>query len=122
MAEPVALKYRAFISYSHTDTNWARWLHRALEGFRIDKDLVGRETATGAIPKALRPIFRDRDDFTAGHTLSDQTLAALDASHALIVICSSASVKSRYVNEEVRLFKSRHPVLSENSIRPGFAS
>ena len=89
MAEPVALKYRAFISYSHADTNWAKWLHRALEGFRIDKDLIGRETATGAIPKALRPIFRDRDEFIAGQTLSDQTLAALDASHALIAVCSS---------------------------------
>ena len=100
MAEPIGLKYRAFISYSHTDTSWAKWLHRELEGFRIDKDLVGRETATGAIPKTLRPIFRDRDDFTAGHTLSEQTLAALDASHALIVICSPASAKSHYVNEE----------------------
>jgi hypothetical protein len=38
MAEPVPLKYRAFISYSHADTNWAKWLHRALEGFTIDKD------------------------------------------------------------------------------------
>ena len=109
MAEPVALKYRAFISYSHADTNWAKWLHRALEGFRIDKDLVARETATGAIPKALRPIFRDRDEFTAGHILSDQTLAALDASHALIAVCSPSAAKSPYVNEEIRLFKSRHP-------------
>jgi len=109
MAETVAYKYRAFISYSHADTSWAKWLHRGLEGFRIDKDLVGRKTATGAIPKSLRPIFRDRDDFTAGHTLTDQTLAALDASHALIVICSPASAKSAYVTEEIRLFKSRHP-------------
>ncbi len=109
MTEPVAFKYRAFISYSHADTAWAKWLHRALESFTIDKDLVGRETATGTIPKALRPIFRDRDDFTAGHTLSDQTLAALDASAALIVICSPAAAKSHYVNEEIRLFKSRHP-------------
>ena len=52
MAEPIGLKYRAFISYSHTDTSWAKWLHGKLEGFPIDKDLVGRETATGAIPKA----------------------------------------------------------------------
>ena len=74
MTEPIAFKYRAFISYSHADTSWAKWLHRALEIFRIDKDLVGRETATGTIPKSLRPIFRDRDDFTAGHTLTDQTL------------------------------------------------
>ena len=109
MAKPLELKYRAFISYSHADTNWAKWLHRALETFIIDKDLVGRETATGPIPKALRPVFRDRDEFTAGHVLTGQTLAALDASHALILICSSASAKSHYVNEEVRLFKSRHP-------------
>lgn len=109
MADSIAFKYRAFISYSHAETNWAKWLHRALESFRLDKDLVGRETATGTIPEALRPIFRDRDDFTAGHTLTEQTLAALDASHALIVICSPASAKSHYVNEEIRLFKLRHP-------------
>jgi tetratricopeptide (TPR) repeat protein len=109
MAEPVGFKYRAFISYSHADASWAKWLHRALESFTIDKDLVGRETANGPVPKALRPIFRDRDEFTAGHSLNEQTLAALDASHALIVICSPAAAKSRYVTEEVRLFKSRHP-------------
>jgi hypothetical protein len=40
MADLVAYKYRAFISYSHADTGWAKWLHRGLEGFRIDKDLV----------------------------------------------------------------------------------
>lgn len=109
MAEPVALKYRAFISYSHANASWAKYLHRALEGFRIDKDLVGRETAIGPVPKSLRPIFRDRDDFTAGHTLTGQTLAALDASHALIVVCSPSAAKSQYVTEEIRLFKSRHP-------------
>jgi formylglycine-generating enzyme required for sulfatase activity len=109
MAEPVVLKYRGFISYSHADTSWAKWLHRALEGFTIDKDLAGRATATGSIPKTLRPIFRDRDEFTAGHTIPEQILAALDASHALIVICSPAAAKSRDVNEEIRLFKSRHP-------------
>ena len=108
MAGTVAYKYRAFISYSHSDTSWARWLHRGLERFSIDRDLVGRETATGTIPKSLRPIFRDRDGFTAGHALTDQTLAALDASHTLIVICSPAAAKSRYVGEEIRLFKSRH--------------
>ena len=115
MAEPTALKYRAFISYSHADTAWAKWLHRALESFRIDKDSVGPETASSTIPSALRPIFRDRDDFTAGHTLTDQTLAALDASRALIVICSPAAAKSHYVNEEIRLFKARH---SERFIIP----
>jgi tetratricopeptide (TPR) repeat protein len=109
MAEPIPFKYRAFLSYSHADTRLARRLHRRLEAFRIDKDLIGRPTAHGAVPATLRPIFRDRDDFTAGHTLTDQTIAALDASAALIVLCSPASAKSHYVNEEIRLFKARHP-------------
>jgi len=25
------IKYRAFLSYSHRDTAWAKWLHKALE-------------------------------------------------------------------------------------------
>jgi hypothetical protein len=33
------------------------------------------------VPKMLRPIFRDREDFSAGHSLTEQTLAALEASH-----------------------------------------
>jgi tetratricopeptide (TPR) repeat protein len=109
MADPVAFKYRAFISYSHVDTSWAKWLQSKLESFLIDKDLVGRGTSRGTIPKTLRPIFRDRDDFIAGDTLAEQTVEALAASQALIVICSPASAKSRYVNEEIRLFKLRHP-------------
>jgi len=101
-------KYRAFLSYSHADTRWARWLHRRLEGFRL-RELAGRQGLRGAVPPGLAPIFRDREEFTAGHSLSDQTLSALDASEALIVLCSPAAAVSRYVNEEIRLFKSRLP-------------
>jgi TIR domain-containing protein len=115
VTEPAVLKYRAFLSYSHKDTYWAKWLHGRLEGFRIDKELAGRETPIGNVPKTLRPIFRDREDFTAGHTLTEQTLAALETSSALIVLCSPASAKSRYVNEEIRLFKSR---FSERPVIP----
>jgi hypothetical protein len=95
MTAPVEFRYRAFISYSHADAKWANWLHGRLEGYRIDRDLIGRQTAMGLIPKTLRPIFRDREDFTAGHSLSEQTLAALDDSAALIVFCSPDAAKSR---------------------------
>jgi hypothetical protein len=103
--EMPTLKYRAFLSYSHHDTAWAKWLHRALEAYRIDKDLVGRETAHGLVPKTLRPIFRDREDFPAGYSLTGQTLAALQASEFLIVLCSPNAAQSEYVNEEIRCFK-----------------
>ena len=34
-----------------------------------------------------------------------QTLAALEASHSLIVLCSPDAARSKYVNEEIRHFK-----------------
>ena len=105
MAEVTHFKYRAFLSYSHSDMAWAKWLHAALEKYRIDRDLIGRETPVGIVPKSLRPIFRDREDFSAGHSLTDQTAAALEASQFLIVICSPDAARSEYVNEEVRRFK-----------------
>ena len=108
MATPEPCKYRAFLSYSHRDTAAAKRLHGRLEGFRIDKDPVGRETPMGPIPKHLRPIFRDRHDFDAGGTLAAQTIAALDSSAALILVASPAAATSKLVNEEIRLYASRH--------------
>ena len=108
MTDSIDFKYRAFISYSHADAPLAKWLRLHLEGFSL-RGLAGRETALGPVPKSLRPIFRDREDFGAGVTLNGQTIAALDASAALIVLCSPASARSRYVNEIIRLFKHRHP-------------
>lgn len=109
MTQPSSLKYRAFLSYSHRDTRWARSIHRKLEAFPLGKDLLGRETPSGPVPQSIKPIFRDRDEFAAGHTLKEQTLAALESSAALIVVCSPAAAQSRYVNEEVRLFRFHHP-------------
>src|SRR5262245_58163631 len=65
--------------------------------------------AAGPVPKKIRPIFRDREDFVGGRTLTDATIVALDASAALIVLCSPVAAGRRAVNEEVRLFRSRHP-------------
>ena len=76
MTDPAAIRYRAFLSYSHRDAAWSKWLHRELERFRIDRDLVGRETSAGPVPKTLRPIFRDREDFPGGPGLSDATTAS----------------------------------------------
>jgi anti-sigma regulatory factor (Ser/Thr protein kinase) len=57
----------------------------------------------------LRPIFRDREDFSGGPRLPDPTITALHASAALLVLCSTASARRPAVNEVVRLFRSRHP-------------
>ena len=59
----------------------------------------------GPVPRSLRPVFRDRADFSAG-PLQAQTIEALKNSQFLIVIASPHSAASDYVNEEIRLFKS----------------
>ncbi len=106
MAEYTALKYRVFLSYSHRDAAWGRWLRAALEGYRIDEDLVGRPTPAGPVPTTLRPIFGGRESFSVGASLAEQTSTALRASQFLIVLCSPHAAKSRHVNEEIRRFRS----------------
>ena len=118
MSNVAHFKYRAFLSYSHLDKSWAKWLHAALENYRIDRDLIGRETPIGPVPQSLRPIFRDREEFSAGHSLTKQTLAALGTSQSLIVLCSAAAAQSHYVNEEVRHFKAK---TSYRCTEPGWA-
>jgi len=63
--------YRAFLSYSRNDAKFASTLHADLESWRIDRDLVGRETPLGPVPKTLRPIFREEELLTVARiTLS----------------------------------------------------
>ena len=98
-------KYRAFISYSHANEAWARWLHRSLESYRVPKRLIGRETAFGPVPERVAPIFRDRDELATATDLGETLTRALRESAFQLVICSTAAAKSRWVNEEILAFK-----------------
>ena len=100
-----SFKYRAFISYSHSDEKWARWLHRSLETYRLPKHLVGRVTEFGPVPARFSPVFRDRDELATATDLGATLTAALEQSACLIVIGSPSAAKSRWVNEEIRAFK-----------------
>jgi len=42
-----------------------RMLHKSLESYHVPRQLVGRETKCGRIPRRLIPIFRDRDECRA---------------------------------------------------------
>ena len=98
-------KYWAFISYSHADEEWAKWLHKSIETYRVPRKIVGRETANGTIPKRLFPIFRDRDELPGASDLGGRLQDALKRSRSLIVICSPKSAVSKWVNEEVKTYK-----------------
>jgi hypothetical protein len=102
---PRAFKYRAFLSYSHEDRRWARWLMRRLERYRVPRRLVGTEGAHGPLPRSLAPVFRDREELPSGADLGSHVSAALEQSEAMILIASPAAARSHWVNEEVRRFR-----------------
>ena len=106
---PDTFKYRAFLSYSPVDSGVARRVRGRLERFRVDRELVGCPTRVGPVPETLRPIFSDRHDFFASPSLGSATVAALADSAALIILASPHSVRSRYVDKQIKFFKLRHP-------------
>ncbi len=99
-------KYRAFITYAHKDEERARWLRKKLESFRVPKHLIGTDGDYGEVPARLYPIFRDRDELAGAAQLGPLIEQALTDSSHLIVLCSPHAVRSRWVNEEIRMFKS----------------
>ncbi len=97
-------KYKAYVSYSHRDSRWATWLHRALESYRIPRKLVGTKAGSGEVPARIRPVFRDRDDLSSASDLGHTVQHALSDSENMIVVCSPDAVASHWVNEEIRQF------------------
>lgn len=111
-------KYKAFISYRHQpfDKAVATKLRRQLESYR-PPGKIGRDFSKWM-------LFRDQDELTTGHNLSDKIKGKLEESEYLIVICSRKLKESRWCREEIRYFKSIHggstrnilPVLIEGSM------
>ena len=98
-------RYAAFISYSHADARWAAWLQKQLESFRVPRRLVGTAGEHGPVPSRLAPVFRDREELASANDLGGRIAQALEASDALLVICSPAAARTRWVNEEIRSFR-----------------
>jgi len=99
------MRYTAFLSYSHADARWAQWLHRRLETYRVPSRLVGTAGPDGPIGPRLGTIFRDRDELPTSGDLSATIREALSDSAALIVVCSPAAARSRWVGSEVQAFQ-----------------
>lgn len=92
-------KYYAFISYSHQDEEWAKWLQHEFEHYHLPTTLNGLPN----LPEKFRPIFRDVDELSGGE-LKPQISYALMSSANLVILCSPNSAKSKYVNDEILEF------------------
>ena len=93
--------YYAFISYSTTDSKWAKWLQLKLSYYPIPTSIKKSKID---VPSKIKPVFIYEYDL-AGNQLHKAIQRELEASKYLIVICSPNAAKSKYVNGEVETFK-----------------
>ena len=92
-------RYKAFISYSHRDSKFAKYLHKKLENYSFSGSGFKGNT------KPLFPIFLDESELKAGLTLSDAIQDAIKSSEYLIVICSKNSMLSKWVKAELSFMR-----------------
>jgi tetratricopeptide (TPR) repeat protein len=95
-------RYIAYISYHHGDRAVARWLHRAIETYRVPRKMLAK---LGLDKGRLKPVFLDREELSSSSNLAESLRNALDGSEFLIVVCSPAAAASRWVNEEIKVFR-----------------
>jgi WD40 repeat protein len=97
-------RFRAFISYSQRDKSFAKRLQRWLENYQVPVGgLVDLET--GPIPKKLGRFFRDEEEMAATSDIAGMVRGAIEDSQSLIVVCSTNSAKSSWVNAEIEHFR-----------------
>ena len=97
--------YNAFISYKHADLDnkIAAEIVRGLEHYHIPKKI---QKSTGI--KKIDRIFRDKDELPITNDLNDTISEALKNADYLIVICSTNTCKSTWVEKEIETFLQNH--------------
>ena len=95
----IATKRYAFISYNQKDQEMAKWLQAKLESYKLPTEIHNEFENS----RYLRPVFRDKTDLNAG-ILSEELKKHLISSKYLVVVCSPNSAKSKWVNDEVKVF------------------
>ena len=101
-------EYFAFISYSRRDKKIANWLHARLEDYKYPHNMVN-ENQRPSHEKYLRPIFLDTKDMQVEERpFTERIKDALKHSRFLILICSSNSAKSAFIEKEVNYFLEHH--------------
>lgn len=103
--EQQEFQYFAFISYSHKDMKWARWLQKELESYKLPSKLQENNSERNKkTQKPIQPVFRDETSINPGKSVDDALKSELEKSKYLVVICSPASSASSWVDREVERF------------------
>ena len=92
----------AFISYKREDEEWAKWLQKKLEHYKLPTE-IRKQNPDLEFAKNPRHVFKDTTDLSGG-VLAKAIKEGLDSSKFLIVICSPRAAKSEWVCKEVQEF------------------
>lgn len=103
MSRVSAERYRAFISYSHSDRKAASRLLGNLQSYRLPRGVAP------AGKRRLGEFFMDREALPVAESLSAAILDGLRSAQAMIVLCSSSAAASNWVSREIREFRSLKP-------------
>lgn len=98
--------FSAFLSYCHRDRKLAEWLGSRIETFVLPPEFgeVQSPAFRNDGSRRLKKLFRDEWELEAGADLGAAILDALRRSEKLVVICSRASARSTWVDQELRAF------------------
>ena len=92
----------AFISYKREDEQWAKWLQKKLEHYKLPTEIL-KQNPEIEFSEHPRHVFKDTTDLSGG-ILAKAIKEGLDSSKFLIVICSPRAAKSEWVCKEVQDF------------------
>lgn len=97
--------YNAFISYKHAelDSKLAERVQHKLEHFAIPREIKKKVGM-----KKIERIFRDKEELPITSNLTDTITYALEHSDYLIVICTTNTRKSVWVEREIKTFLKTH--------------
>lgn len=93
-------EYFAFISYKEEDAEWAKWLQRKLEHYKLPTAL---RKENPDLPERISPIYEYKSE-AGGGRLKEVIWKGLTSSKYLIVICSPRATKSDWLNNGIRYF------------------
>lgn len=95
-------EYFAFISYKEEDAEWAKWLQRKLEHYKLPT-AIRKENPK--LPERISPIYEYKSE-AGGGRLKDVIWKGLTSSKYLIVICSprAGGNKSQWLNNGIKYF------------------
>ena len=97
------IHYNAFISYRHhpDDIRVAAEIHRLLEHYKVPRAIRKQS-------KGITRLFRDKEELPITSNLTDDITRALENSDYLIVICSTHTRESTWVQREIETFLLTH--------------